>query len=278
MVTIRRIDKRPLFLLVAVMALLVATTGCAVNPVTGRNELSFIGEQTELTIGQQQYAPAQQSQGGRYLADLSLTEYVNQVGARIAGVSDRALPYEFVVLNESAPNAWALPGGKIAVNRGLLLALRNEAELAAVLGHEVVHSAARHGAKAMQRGTLLKGAVLATSIAVEQSEYANYVVGGAQLSSQLLQRKYGRGAELEADHYGIEYMVRAGYDPVPLLPCRRRSWSWRTPDKKVGSRGCLPPTHHRSSASMPTEKGSDNWILGPTLRSESSGTVRTLHI
>ena len=73
-------------------------------------------------------------------------------------------------LNESMPNAWAPPRGKIAVNRGLLLALNNEAELAALLGHEIVHSPFRRGAQAMQRGTLLQGAILTTSIAVDDSQ------------------------------------------------------------------------------------------------------------
>ena len=203
------IDK-PLALIVVISLTLA---GCATNPVTGKTELSFIGTSEEIAIGNQQYLPSQQSQGGLYLVDPSLTDYVHEVGSRLAAVSDRSLPYEFVVLNESTPNAWALPGGKIAVNRGLLLALNNEAELAAVLGHEIVHSAARHGAKAMQLGTLLQGAVLVTSLAANDSEYSNHIVGAAQLGSQLVNTRYGRTAELESDQYGIEYMARAGYDP-----------------------------------------------------------------
>ena len=103
--------------------------------------------------------PSQQMQGGDYALDPELTSYVAGVGQKLAAVSDRQLPYEFVVLNSSVPNAWALPGGKIAVNRGLLTELGSEAELAAVLGHEIVHAAARHGALAMQRGLLLQGAL-----------------------------------------------------------------------------------------------------------------------
>lgn len=192
---------------------LLGVWGCATNPVTGKSELSFISESTEIGIGEQQYLPSQQSQGGKYLVDQNLNDYVSEVGNRLAAVSDRALPYEFVVLNESTPNAWALPGGKIAVNRGLLLALNNEAELAAVLGHEIVHSAARHGAQAMQRGTLLQGAILATSIAAKDSEFSNYIVGAAELGSQLVSLRYGREKELESDAHGINYMLRAGYDP-----------------------------------------------------------------
>ena len=116
--------------------------GCATNPVTGESEFAFVDESQELAIGAEQYPPSQQMQGGRYVADPAVGAYVSEIGARLAAVSDRDLPYEFVVLNNGVPNAWALPGGKIAVNRGLLLELENEAELAAVLGHEVVPSAA----------------------------------------------------------------------------------------------------------------------------------------
>lgn len=199
---------------VGVMAILV---GCAVNPVTGQRELGFVSEGQELSIGQEQYGPSQQSQGGQFTVDPALTRYVQSVGDRLAAVSDRQLPYEFVVLNNSVPNAWALPGGKIAVNRGLLVELNNEAELAAVIGHEIVHAAARHGAQAMERGMLLQGAMVVGAIAAQGTDYADYVVGGAQLGAQLLTQQYGRDAERESDAYGIRYMVEAGYDPSAAI-------------------------------------------------------------
>lgn len=191
--------------------------GCAENPVTGQREISFISTQRELTIGQQQYIPSQQGQGGQFSVDKQLSAYVQQVGNRLAAVSDRQLPYEFVVLNNSVPNAWALPGGKIAVNRGLLVELKSEAELAAVLGHEIVHAAARHGAQSMERGMLMQGAMVIGAIAVQGSEYADYAVGGAQLGAQLLTQRYGRDAERESDAYGIRYMAKAGYDPSAAI-------------------------------------------------------------
>lgn len=193
--------------------LIVLISGCSVNPVTGKREFTLVSEAQEISIGQKQYLPSRQMQGGVYRVDPDLTRYVNQVGHRLAAVSDRKLPYEFVVLNNSVPNAWALPGGKIAVNRGLLLELGSEAELAAVLGHEIVHAAARHGAKGMERGMLLQGVILATGIAARDSDYANLAVGGAQLAASLLNQKYGREAERQSDLYGTEYMKRAGYDP-----------------------------------------------------------------
>jgi predicted Zn-dependent protease len=191
--------------------------GCAVNPVTGENELALISESEEVSIGQKNYAPSRQMQGGDYTVNPELSVYVNTVGQKLAIVSDRKLPYEFKVLNNSTPNAWALPGGKIAVNIGLLMELQSEAELAAVLGHEIVHAAARHGAQSMQRGMLLQGALIATSVVTQGNEYGNLVVGGAQVAAGLVHTKYGRDDELEADYYGMLYMSRAGYDPMAAI-------------------------------------------------------------
>lgn len=197
--------------------LAMVLSACAVNPVTGDRELGLVSEREEVTMGEQNYAPMQQSEGGRYRTDPQIGEYVSEVGQRLAQVSDRDLPYEFVVLNNGVPNAWALPGGKIAINRGLLAELDSEAELAAVLGHEIVHSAARHGAQTMERGLLLQGAMVATAMAASDSEYAGYLLGGAQLGAQLINQRYGRDAEREADRYGTRYMARAGYDPAAAV-------------------------------------------------------------
>ncbi len=199
--------------LCAIIALALLATGCAVNPVTGKNEIMIYSDQAQIAMGAEQFIPGQQSQGGLYSIDPELTAYINSVGQRIAAHSDAALPYEFVVLNNSVPNAWALPGGKIAVNRGLLTELNSEAELAAVLGHEIIHAAARHGAKRIQTGLAFQTLVVTTAIASKDSQYSNYYVGGAQLITQLFGSKYGRDAEREADYYGMQYMVRAGYDP-----------------------------------------------------------------
>jgi predicted Zn-dependent protease len=226
----------------------VLLVSCAVNPVTGRNEISLVSEVQERAIGEQQYGPSQQSQGGEFAVDETLSQYVNEVGQRIAAVSDRPLDYEFVVLNNSVPNAWALPGGKIAVNRGLLTELNNEAELAAVLGHEVVHAAARHGAQAMTRGTLLQGALAVGSIALQDNDYGDYIVGASQLGAQLITTRYGREAERESDYYGIQYMLRAGYDPraaVSLQETFVRLSEGRNPGWIEGLFASHPPSEER---------------------------------
>ncbi len=121
------------------------------------------------------------------------------------------------MLNSSVPNAWALPGGKIAVNRGLLTELANEAELAAVLGHEIVHAAARHGAQAQERGVLLQGGLVAAQLGAAMGgvddQAANLLALGTNVGAQLVTMRYGRDAELQADLYGTRLMKAAGYDP-----------------------------------------------------------------
>lgn len=208
---------------VAVLAMLSA---CGVNPVTGKKEIQFISAEQEIQIGRQHYAPSRQSQGGDLKLLPELTAYVSSIGQRLAAVSDRELPYEFVVLNSSVPNAWALPGGKIAVNRGLLTTLDNEAELAAVLGHEIVHAAARHGAKAQERGTFLQAGMIAAQIGVAVSDtdpnLGNLLLQGAGVGAQMVSLRYGREAELEADLFGMRYMQRAGYDPRAAITLQQK--------------------------------------------------------
>ena len=199
------------------LLVLLALGACGVNPVTGKKEIQFVSEGTELKIGEQNYAPMRQAEGGDFDVLPEPTAYVNEVGQKLAAVADRKLPYEFVVLNNGVPNAWALPGGKIAVNRGLLTELKSEAELAAVLGHEIVHAAARHGAKAQERGTMLQVGLAAAQIGAAVSDVDTNVAGlliqGAGVGAQLVQQKYGRDQELESDQYGMKYMKLAGYDP-----------------------------------------------------------------
>lgn len=203
--------------ILSLLALTLTVSNCGVNPVTKKREFQFVSESQEIAIGSQNYSPTRQAQGGDYVLDPELTAYVQSVGDKLAAVSDRKLPYEYKIINDSVPNAWAMPGGKIAFNRGLLYELNSEAELAAVMGHEMVHAAARHGAKGMERGMLLQGAMIAVGIGAQNTDYANLIVGGAQVGAQLVNSKYGRDAESESDLYGMQYMKKAGYDPAAAV-------------------------------------------------------------
>jgi predicted Zn-dependent protease len=230
-------------------------SGCATNPVTGDRELGLVSESMEVDLGGKQYEPSRQMQGGDFKLDSELADYVSRVGQSLVAVSDRKLPYEFRVINDSTPNAWALPGGKIAVNRGLLLELDSEAELAAVLAHEIVHAAARHGAKGMERGLLLQGAVVAAGAMAGDSDYAQLAVGAAAVGAGLINQRYSRGAESEADLYGMRYMARAGYDPTAAVALqetfvrlnRERKSNWLS-----GLFASHPPSQERVDANRQT--------------------------
>ena len=235
--------------------------GCATNPVTGKQELHLISESYEVKVGEENYDYTQQSQGGDYITDPELVQYVQDVGYRLAQVSDRPqLPFEFAIINSSVPNAWALPGGKIAVNRGLLLELDNEAELAAVLGHEIVHATARHGAKSMERGLLMNAALIGLSIYVAGSDYGQYqnvILGAAGLGTTLIGQKYSREAELEADFYGMHYMSKAGFDPSAAVGLQQtfvRLAKNRQPNWLEGLFSSHPPSLERVDANIETTK------------------------
>ncbi|MDG2472313.1 MAG: M48 family metalloprotease [Pseudomonadales bacterium] len=254
------------------IAVLLLSAGCSVNPVTGEQEVSWIDEEWERKTGQQYYGLQQQAGGGRYLIDPDLTLYVKSVGQRITPHSRRSsLPYEFVVLNDSSPNAWALPGGKIAINRGLLLALNNEAELAAVLAHEIVHADARHSAQSQELGSIISiGQVLASELLSNAGYNHQAIQQGIAYSGLYGQTRYSRSRELEADLYGMKYMSAAGYDSRAAISLQK-TFVELSKDAKSDSFSQLfashPPSQERVNANQQTslllplngERGEDRY-------------------
>ena len=198
--------------LAAFAVLALAVYACAVNPVTGRSELALVSfsPEEEVALGAKAYGPAVQQQGGFY-RDPALEEYVQSVGMRLARASHRPdLSYRYRVLNSSVPNAFALPGGFIVINRGLLVGLKSEAELAAVLGHETGHVTAKHSLAGYQRA--LAANVLLTGISVAAGGKAG-VMELSGITASLISNGFSREQEREADWLGIDYMVKAGYNP-----------------------------------------------------------------
>jgi predicted Zn-dependent protease len=189
----------------AVFAL--AVTGCAVNPVTGERQLALISEQQEIALGADSAKEVQQSIG--FIPDAGLQSYVATVGKSMAVHSERPdLPWEFHVVDDPSPNAFALPGGYIFITRGLMDLITNEAELAAVLGHEIGHVTARHSVTQLSRAQLAQlglglGSILSPEIA-QLGQLASQGLG-------LLFLKYGRDAERQADELGFRYMLAQGY-------------------------------------------------------------------
>jgi len=250
---------RSLFWIAGIVAVF-CLGGCQINPVTGKKELVLVPQSVEWAVGASNYAPLQQASGGPYTTYPEVNDYVRQVGHKLSEVSDRPdLPYEFVVLNHSIPNAWALPSGKIAIHRGLLTELEDEAQLAAVLSHEIVHAAARHSAKNMQRQIILQLGVAATVTLIggaADSELAGQtasMLGNA--ASSLFQFGYSRRDELEADYYGLQYMARANYDPVAAVELQQKFVALEDKQESSWLAGMLrthPPSMERVEANRET--------------------------
>lgn len=196
----------------SLLSLFIAATlsACSINPVTGKQEFALISEAVEINLGNEAFVSMVEKEGGKVTKYPELDAYVQSVGKKLVAVSDRPnLPFEFVILDNPVPNAWTLPGGKIAINTGLLVQLHSEAELAAVLSHEIVHAAARHSAQQMERTVLFDICSAACSNAAGNPEHAEDIL---KVGSTLAILKYSRNHELEADAYGMKYMSKAGYD------------------------------------------------------------------
>jgi len=204
-------------LLLATLGMLILfLAGCAVNPVTGKKELALfqVSQDEEVAMGKQSFPQAVQQLGAEY-PDPQLENYINNVGLRLAKVSERPdLPYQFRIVNDSSPNAFALPGGFIAISRGLLANIDNEAQLAAVLGHEIGHVTARHSVQGIQRSSLLNAGMAVLTGVTDNTAYGSIAQQAGALTANLLESSYSREQEREADQLGINYMVRAEYDPI----------------------------------------------------------------
>ncbi|MFM8454278.1 MAG: M48 family metalloprotease [Gammaproteobacteria bacterium] len=226
-------------------------TGCGTNPVTGKKELRILSEKQEIDMGRKNYLASQKTQGGRLQGQTALEQYVQKIGKKLAAISDRPhLPYEFVILNDSVPNAWAMPGGKIAINKGLLLGLENEAELAAVLGHEIVHSAAGHSARSVEKANILNAGLSLLSHSLGNHQNADGIMQASSTAAQLGVMAYSRHHEKEADQYGMLYMSRAGYDPKAAVSLQEKflAWSKSSGTKKhwiAGFFASHPPSEER---------------------------------
>ncbi len=193
--------------------------GCATNPVTGRTQLMMVSEQEEIQIDRQ-FSPLQFSSDFGPTQDAALNSYVSGVGLALAARGHRPhMPFSFRVVNATYINAYAFPGGSIACTRGILVTLDNEAELAALLGHEIGHVNARHTAEQLSKGQLTNIVVGGLSVIADvaapgMGQVASALGGfgaGAFLAS------YSRDNERQADALGTEYIVRSGYGPEGMV-------------------------------------------------------------
>ncbi len=198
---------------------------CATVPETGRSQLLLVGTAQEMQLGLSEFEKLKKSKP--VSKDSALTAMVRQVGQRIAAVAP--LPdaqWEFVLFDApDTANAFCLPGGKVGIYTGILPITKNEAGLAAVMGHEVAHAVARHGAERISQGLLIKlgGQVLETALQTQPEATRGLVLGAYGVGGNVgVILPHSRKQELEADHLGILYMARAGYDPREALAFWKR--------------------------------------------------------
>jgi predicted Zn-dependent protease len=216
--TARNMTRRE-FLWLSSMAAAGLVVGCATNPVTGRSQLMLVSEDEEIQIDRQ-YSPYQFSADFGTVQDKALSNYVDRTGKNMTAHTHRThMPYNFHVVNAIYVNAYAFPGGTIACTRGILLSLDNEAELSALLGHELGHVNARHTAEQMSKGMLTQAVVggLAVAAATQGAGFGSLASQLGQFGSGALLAHYSRDNEREADALGMEYMVRAGYSPQGMV-------------------------------------------------------------
>ncbi|MFC4347924.1 M48 family metallopeptidase [Kordiimonas lipolytica] len=219
--------------------LLLVTACMTTNEVTGRSQFIIIPPSQDAALGLEAMNEVKKSAPVQTSGPMA--ERVQRIGARIVAISDAPnLGWEFVVIDEPVLNAWALPGGKVAIYSKMVESFTSDEELAAVIGHEIAHAVLRHGAEQMSRAQmqnlLIIGAGVAVGATTEDDETAQMAVGLASLATAgFVQLPHSRKMELEADHVGTMYMAKAGYDPRASV----RLWQ-RMKTLKEG--GGQPPT------------------------------------
>ena len=196
-------------LVVASLCSLLTVAGCAVNPVTGQQQLMLLSEQDEFRLGSQTDQSVIEQYG--VYGDAVLQNYLQGIGRSMAQISHRpGLDWQFKVMDSPVVNAFAAPGGYVYVTRGLLAAVNNEAELAGVLGHEIGHVTARHSAQQYSKMMLANiGLGLGEQI---MGGYGDLLGPIMKTGAGLLFLKFSRDDEREADAIGVEYASRSGYD------------------------------------------------------------------
>jgi len=208
-----RLTRRDLLWLFGTGMAASSLSGCATSPVTGERILVGMSEQEERQVDRE-IAPHQFSQDMGAIQDDGVNRYVAGFGDRMDNLTQRPnMPYSYRVLNANYINAYTFPGGAMGVTRGIVTELDSEAELAALLGHEMGHVNARHAAQRQGQSMLAQAAVvgLAVAAAAADSSWGGLAAVGGQIGASALLASYSRENEREADALGQDYMVKAGY-------------------------------------------------------------------
>ena len=192
-------------------------SGCATSPVTGETILVGMSEAQEKQTDAQ-VAPHQFSQDLGAIQDEAVNRYVAGIGQRMGALTHRPqMPYSYRVLNANYVNAYTFPGGAMGVTRGILADLDDEAQLAALLGHELGHVNARHAAQRQGQNLVAQAALAGLNVAAQSSDWGGLMSMGGQIGASALLAGYSREHEREADALGQEYLVKAGYPATGMV-------------------------------------------------------------
>ncbi|ACK54962.1 M48 family metalloprotease [Thauera aminoaromatica] len=192
-------------------------SGCATSPVTGETILVGMSEAQEKQTDAQ-VAPHQFSQDLGAIQDEAVNRYVAGIGQRMGTLTHRPqMPYSYRVLNANYVNAYTFPGGAMGVTRGILADLDDEAQLAALLGHELGHVNARHAAQRQGQNLVAQAALAGLNVAAQSSDWGGLMSMGGQIGASALLAGYSREHEREADALGQEYLVKAGYPATGMV-------------------------------------------------------------
>jgi predicted Zn-dependent protease len=223
------------------LAAIIALAGCYTNPVTGRKSLVLLSQGEEVTLGAQSFQQIREKE--KISADPALNARATRIGQRIAQAVGNELPdakWEFVVFDSKELNAFALPGGKVGVYTGLMQLAENDAELATVMGHEIGHVIARHGAERMSEAMVIAGVGALGSAAVEAKsedpatrQMFELAYGGVTTLGRVL--PHSRSNETEADRMGAIYAARAGYDPRAAITFWQKMMAQKQAAEKSGA-------------------------------------------
>ena len=203
---------RFLTLMALASALGAALSACSTNPATGEANFTLVSPAQERQIGADAH-PQVIEQFGVYEEMPELNAYVAEISSRLHSVSEMSNEtFHYTLLDSEMVNAFAIPGGYIYVTRGLMALANNEAELAGVIGHEIGHVTARHGAQRMTQQTLAGLSVLAVGVALQDQNLMQLANAGAMAWVA----GYSRSQELQSDELGVRYLTQSGYDPIAM--------------------------------------------------------------